>query len=256
MLDNKRSWSFNKRQLWYRIFRYFYIKTPKKLWYEISKPYPFDYRRNKNAELILINQLKLTYDLLKKDKVKPEEIAIGFFDETSPQTTANTVKVWSFGKPKIYKNTDKIKLNAAGFYPLKGNSSITYLDNSKQEEICRALNSIRQANMEYKAIVVVIDNFSSHKTEMVLSKASDLGIYLVFLPPYSPDLNPIEFIWKSIKKIVSQKFIHDKKYFQEIFEDSFNEFSKKISFAKRWIEKILEPLAGIHDSINDVKLCA
>ncbi|MHC1573377.1 MAG: transposase [Candidatus Syntropharchaeales archaeon] len=28
-----------------------------------------------------------------------------------------------------------------------------------------------------------------------------LGIYLDYLSPYSPDLNPIEFVWKSFKKI-------------------------------------------------------
>jgi hypothetical protein len=32
---------------------------------------------------------------------------VGFLDETSPQTTANTQRLWSFGKPEIYKNTTK-----------------------------------------------------------------------------------------------------------------------------------------------------
>ena len=35
-----------------------------------------------------------------------EEVIIGFMDESSPQTTANTQRLWSFGKPTIYKNTD------------------------------------------------------------------------------------------------------------------------------------------------------
>ena len=43
-----------------------------------------------------------------------EEVIIGFMDESSPQTTANTRRLWSFGKPTIYKNTDKIKANAFG----------------------------------------------------------------------------------------------------------------------------------------------
>ena len=34
---------------------------------------------------------------------KSEEIAIGFIDESSPQNTANTVRVWSFDKPHIKK---------------------------------------------------------------------------------------------------------------------------------------------------------
>jgi putative transposase len=34
----------------------------------------------------------------------------------------------------------------------------------------------------------------------VTKEAERLRIELVFLPPYSPDLNPIEYVWKSIKK--------------------------------------------------------
>ena len=48
--------------------------------------------------------------------------------------------------------------------------------------------------------MIIIDNFSSHKSGLVRQTAKELGIYLVYLPPYSPNLNPIEFIWKSIKE--------------------------------------------------------
>ena len=34
-------------------------------------------------------------------------------------------------------------------------------------------------------------------------------MYLVYLPPYSPDLNPIEFIWKSIKRTISIAFVEN-----------------------------------------------
>jgi len=222
----------------------------------LQKPSPIDYRRRDNAEITLINQLKLTFKLLEKKQIDLNDIALGFYDETSPQTTANTVRVWSFSKrPKIIKNTNKIKLNAAGFYPIKGNQVVKYLENSKQDEICNALEAIREVNKGYKAIVVVIDNFSSHKTEKVLLKAEELNIYLVFLPPYCPDLNPIEYIWKSIKRVISLKFIHNKKYMQEVFDDCFDELGKKLSFAKNWIEEILKPMFDNGNNVNYVKLC-
>ena len=41
---------------------------------------------------------------------------------------------------------------------------------------------------------MVLDNFPSHKAKKTLNLANDLGIDLVLLPLYSPDLNPIEFI--------------------------------------------------------------
>ncbi|MFZ2071794.1 MAG: transposase [Halobacteriota archaeon] len=62
------------------------------------------------------------------------------------------------------------------------------------------MRDIRGENGE-NPIVIIIDNFSSHRAGDVLKEAEKLGIYLVFLPPYSPDLNPIEFVWKSLKRL-------------------------------------------------------
>ncbi len=46
--------------------------------------------------------------------------------------------------------------------------------------------------------------------------AEEIGIKLIYLPPYSPDLNPIEFIWKSIKKVISKTFIVDVDHMKDI----------------------------------------
>jgi len=80
-----------------------------------SKPYPVNYRKPKDAEMILENQLQLTFSLLKEKGFKEEEITIGFIDETSPQNAANRVRVWSFEKTRIIKNTTKFKTNTIGF---------------------------------------------------------------------------------------------------------------------------------------------
>ena len=47
--------------------------------------------------------------------------------------------------------------------------------------------------------LVVMDNLSSHKRTRTRELIEDRGAQLVFLPPYSPDLNPIEMIFAKIK---------------------------------------------------------
>lgn len=225
----------------------------RKLGMTLQKPYPHDYRRPKNAEALLQNQLSLTFELLKKSEIKQPDIGIGFFDEASPQTTSNTVRVWSFGKPSMAKNTSRLKLNAAGFYAIKGNSTTSYLENSKQEEILTVFEKIKEANRDYKAIIVVLDNFRSHKTTAVFARARELGIYPVFLPPYSPHLNPIEFIWKSIKRVISLLFIKDEYTFQMIAKDAFDQCSCRLSFARSWITQFFNPLWN--DYTNYGKFC-
>lgn len=47
--------------------------------------------------------------------------------------------------------------------------------------------------------VVVMDNLSAHKLKAVRAKIEAVGARLVYLPPYSPDLNPIELAWSKLK---------------------------------------------------------
>jgi transposase len=49
---------------------------------------------------------------------------------------------------------------------------------------------------------VVMDNLSSHKTERVRRAVEGAGARLLFLPPYSPDLNPIEKAWSKVKALL------------------------------------------------------
>lgn len=97
-----------------------------------GKPFPHDYRRPDNAEEILDNQLNIVLERLNEENIPKEKVSIGFIDESSSQTLANTVRIWSFGKPRIKKNTSKIKTNTIGYYAIIGNSKEDFLINSKK----------------------------------------------------------------------------------------------------------------------------
>ena len=204
-----------------------------------SKPYPIDYRRPIDAEIILENQLELTFSLLKGKGIDKEEIAIGFLDETRPQNTANTVRVWSFEKVRAIKNTTKFDANTIGFYAIIGNSTKDFIQDSKATSIAHFLEYIKSSNNDFKATVIVIDNFASHRSKLVREKAKELGLYLVFLPPYSPDLNPIEFIWKSIKRVLSLATIRDLCDMKNTIFNYWDKFSISLSYSKAWIERFL-----------------
>jgi transposase len=50
--------------------------------------------------------------------------------------------------------------------------------------------------------IVVMDNLSSHKAKAVGELIAARGAKLLYLPPYSPDLNPIEKMWSKIKALL------------------------------------------------------
>ncbi len=58
------------------------------------------------------------------------------------------------------------------------------------------------ANKITKTTVVILDNASMHTSKLFkaqVHKWKELGLELLFLPPYSPELNIIEILWKHMK---------------------------------------------------------
>jgi len=50
--------------------------------------------------------------------------------------------------------------------------------------------------------VVILDNLSSHKSSAAAAALRDIGAWFLFLPPYSPDLNPIEMAFSKLKALI------------------------------------------------------
>ena len=50
--------------------------------------------------------------------------------------------------------------------------------------------------------VVILDNLATHKIRGIREALEAAGARLLYLPPYSPDFNPIENLWSKVKEIV------------------------------------------------------
>lgn len=57
--------------------------------------------------------------------------------------------------------------------------------------------------------IVVMDNLASHKVKGVREAIEAVGATLWYLPPYSPDLNPIERMWSKVKALVRKTKARD-----------------------------------------------
>jgi transposase len=51
-----------------------------------------------------------------------------------------------------------------------------------------------------------MDNASFHRSERVKAMCDEAGVKLVFLPPYSPDLNPIEEFFSDLKRFIKKNW--------------------------------------------------
>ena len=117
-------------------------------------------------------------------------------------------------------------------------------------EVCELLWRVAT---EYagKPVHVVLDNARYQKCEVVRNLAQELGIVLHYIPPYSPNLNLIERLWKHVKARLRSKYYDRFDDFRDtidsIIEDT-GEGSKKL------IDKLIGESVQIFDTlvpIND-----
>ena len=64
--------------------------------------------------------------------------------------------------------------------------------------------------------VVIMDNASFHKSQRTRELIESVGCRIIFLPPYSPDLNPIEKFWANMKRWIRQQIECCQDLFQAI----------------------------------------
>ena len=95
------------------------------------------------------------------------------------------------------------------------------------------MEAVREANTA-GTVILVLDNATIHRSGASMRAAEELGIIPVFLPPYSPDLNPIEIGWRYMKRELAAVL-----NFDVLVEDSgptaLKLFKKrKMSYSAHW----------------------
>lgn len=204
------------------------------------KPRPTDLRRVPEAAQNLIERLRATFDGLQTMGCDLNRVALGVADEASPQLSANTARLWSLGDAPRLVNTAKERANTFGFLALQGCDYCQPLANSCAESFINLLPKGRAANQAYDALVLLWDNLPAHKTREVEAAARRHQIFLVNNIAYSPELNPIEGIWKQIKRRISERgLIESVAQLKDLVEKWFHELTATTSLARSWLEQIL-----------------
>jgi transposase len=125
-------------------------------------------------------------------------------------------------------------------------------------EVCEML---RKVASEYtgKSVHIVLDNARYQKCEVVTALSEELGIALHYIPPYSPNLNLIERIWKHVKGRLRSKYYDRFDVFKDtvdsIIEDTGNGSKSLIDELICEKVQIFDTLAPINEysfaSVND-----
>ena len=144
-----------------------------------------------------------------------------------------------YQKSRFKRKIAHIRANSIGCFMLNGTDVIAFPRHTKGDDFCGFLEEVRSHN-PINRICLILDNFAAHKAKKVQKKARFMNIKLIYLPPYSPDLNPIEFIWKSMKRFLSILSIENTFELIAHVDYHFRTLALSLSFAQSWMKKFLK----------------
>jgi len=109
--------------------------------------------------------------------------------------------IWCFVRPFVRTAPGRQRYNVLGAVDSHSKEliSIRTTDSINAVVVCALLQEIA-SRYPNQAITLVLDNARYQHCALVISKAAALGIELLYLPAYSPNLNLIERLWKLVKK--------------------------------------------------------
>jgi transposase len=110
---------------------------------------------------------------------------------------------------------------------------------SKKEDFKIYLENLRLKYEPDITIVAVLDNAKIHKAQIVMEYCLQNEIILVYLPPYSPQLNPIEDLWRLLKKELANRALKTLDYLYESTEKTLKSFGNLESLCSNWVKVFL-----------------
>ena len=170
------------------------------------------------------------YNELKQEVGDNEPIL--FMDAVHPTQVTKLAYGWIKSGQKKYIETtaSRTRLNIIGAIQL-GNISeaiASQYETINAESVMNFMDKIRE-NYGSKTVHLILDQSGYHRSLLIPEYAVKCNIKLHFLPPYSPNLNPIERLWKIMNEQVrNNRFFKGAKDFKEAINCFFSDILPRI----------------------------
>jgi len=189
----------------------------------------------RNSIRRVLKQAQLSWKKVKKllGKAKPEkraahveqlqrlftdvcagEITLIYVDEVPVHRDLDLGYGWGRVGQRLWRRSDCPKLsdrlNGYGAYDFSNGECLLWQNGwcNGEQTVLFLRELVRWRSGKKGRLVLIWDNAPCHVAKIVKTEAARLGIELVYLPGYSPDLNPIERLWDWMRQEVTRGFCH------------------------------------------------
>jgi transposase len=203
------------------------------LGFSYKKPKHVPGKANQKAQEEFIEK----YQQLKATKSSDDRIY--FMDGVHPLHNSQPAYGWiRKGKEQTLKtNTGRMRVNINGAYDIENQKVIIREDESINSQSTIALLEQVLKEQRFGIIYIILDNARYYRSQMVKEfLEKNQRIQFVFLPPYSPNLNIIERLWRLFKKKTTYN-----KYYEKfaVFKEKCMGFFENIDEYKTELESLM-----------------
>lgn len=201
--------------------------------YVYKKPKHVPGKANRQAQEDFVAQ----YEKLKKKKA-PEN-PIYFMDGVHPQHNSAPAYGWikKGQEVELKANCGRQRLNINGVIDVETLKTIVQFDKTiNAESTIALLRKIERTHRKANVIYIIADNARYYRSLVVRKYLEGSRIKIIFLPPYSPNLNLIERLWKYFRKVVMNN-----RYYQtlEQFTEAAQSFFANIKEHRKALKTLL-----------------
>jgi len=210
-----------------------YVETTMRVHYTVSgmtkwlKEHDFSYKCPKTvpARADTAKQEEFIEKYLGLVSDTPANEPILFMDSAHPTMATKVVCGWikkGVDKP-IAQTASRTRVNVMGAIELASMNVVSCRPEYVNTETTVAFfDQLKSAYPNAPKIHIILDQSGYHKSQLVRDKALEKSIELHYLPPYSPNLNPIERLWKVMnEKCRNNKFFSSAKEFRDAISEFF-----------------------------------
>lgn len=175
---------------------------------------------------------------------KPSDAEILFMDAVHPEHNTMAAYGWikRGEKRELKTNSGRQRLNLHGVINAETHEiTIIESDTIDKDSTLQLLEVIERKYFYASMVYVILDNARYHYSKEVKSFLEDKKIKLIFLPPYSPNLNLIERLWKFFKKkVLYNQYYETVKVFRKACIDFFRQIDQYSEDVARFMDADFE----------------
>ena len=148
-----------------------------------------------------------------------------FLDEASINTGMTRLYGRGPGNERVVEYTPDVRFERTTILSsvrLNGNMAPLVFEGSLNGEFFKEYVRQCLAPTLQKGDIVIMDNLTSHKVKGAIDPIIAAGASVLYLPPYSPDLNPIEMMWSKIKAYLRKTKARTRELLDDAIADALN----------------------------------